>query len=117
MWCIVIISFVIVALRKPKFHELDRIEHQGKVVQVIHSVAHKWEQFAMRLHFEFCDIKRIEKRCHLEPVEACQHIAWEWLQGKGREPKTWMTVVEALNEIDLSELAKDLTAVLEAGGR
>ena len=36
----------------------------------------------------------------------------EWLEGKGRSPKTWETVIEALEEADLSEVASDLKDVL-----
>ena len=93
------------------------IKYQGKVVKVIDGAAHKWERFATRLHFGFSDIKRIQKDCHYQQVEACQQVVGEWLSGKGRKPTSWSTVVEALNEIELSELAKDLTSVLEAGGR
>ena len=93
------------------------LEYQGKVIKVIHAVAHKWEQFATRLHFEFCDIKCIAKECRLQPVEACQQIVGEWLSGKGRKPTSWSTVIEALNEIELCELAMDVTTVLEARGR
>ena len=93
------------------------LEYQGKVVKVINEAAHKWERFATRLHFGFSDIKRIQEDCHYQQVKACQQVVGEWLSGKGRKPTSWSTVIAALNEIELSELAKDLTAVLEAGGR
>jgi hypothetical protein len=34
-----------------------------------------------------------------------------WLEGKGRQPVTWATLVTVLREIRLEELAKDIEAV------
>ena len=93
------------------------LKHQGKVVKVIDAVAHRWERFATRLHFTFGDIKRIEKECRSQPVDACQHVVGEWLSGKGRTPISWSTVIEVLEEIDLSELAKNLATVLQGSSR
>ena len=36
----------------------------------------------------------------------------EWLEGKGRTPTTWETVIKALEEADLGEVAQDLKEVL-----
>ena len=35
-----------------------------------------------------------------------------WLEGKGRSPRTWETVIEVLEEAELSEMANDLKVVL-----
>ena len=86
-------------------------------MKVIDAVAHKWERFAIRLDFTFGDIKRIEKECHSQPVDACQHVVGEWLSGKGRKPISWSTVIEVLEEIDLSALAKDLATVIQGSSR
>ena len=103
-----------IALRKPEFHEMDMIEHQEMVVKVIDGVAHEWKKFATRLHFGFNDIKRVEKDCHYQQLDACQQVVGEWLSGRGRRPTSWSTVIKALNEIELDVLAKDLKTVLEA---
>ena len=103
--------------KKPALHELERLEGQGKVVKVIKGVADKWKQFAMRLHFEFNDIRRIEKDNHHQQVDACLNVVGEWLSGEGRQPVTWRTLITVLNEIELSELAKDLEAALKTHSR
>ena len=92
------------------------LEYQGRVVKVISKAAHKWKQLATRLHFDFCDIECIDRDCPLHQVDACRQVVGEWLSGKGRKPTSWSTVIEALNEIELSELAEDLKVVLEAAG-
>ena len=43
-----------------------------------------------------------------------QTVFNEWLQGNGRKPTTWNTVIKALEEADLSELAGELKIVLSA---
>ena len=51
------------------------------------------------------EVKNIKlyKRDH--PVHITVEILHEWLQGKGRMPVTWQTLVECLRDIDLNVLA------------
>ena len=37
-------------------------------------------------------------------------VLQEWLQGKGKKPVTWNTLIEILKDTGLSELAKDISA-------
>ena len=66
---------------------------------------------ATRLYFEGHDIQNI-KRNHTYCVEACHTMFMEWLEKKGRIPKTWNTLIKALKEANLSEIATDLELVL-----
>lgn len=70
-----------------------------------------WEEVATALHFEPNDILRIGKDKH-QAKDACRTVFIEWLQGKGRDPITWETVIKALDEVQQGELAKDLREVL-----
>ena len=81
---------------------------------MIKQSAAKWESVATRLHFESHDIIRLREDYHQQTSKACQTVFIEWLQGKGRKPTTWDTVIKALMEADLSELAGDLKFVLHA---
>ncbi len=96
----------------PKLHHLDLIEGNGKTVRIIKRAAAKWVSVATRLHFESHDIGRLREDYHQQTVKACHTVFIEWLQGKGRTPTTWNTVIKALEEADLSELAGDLKIVL-----
>ena len=71
-----------------------------------------WEKVATRLHFEGHDISRIRKNEH-QAEDACRTMFAEWLEGKGRSPTTWGTVLQALNEARQGELAKDLEEILD----
>jgi hypothetical protein len=79
---------------------------------VIKQAAAKWESVATSLYFESHDITRIKRDIHYQSIDACRTVFIEWLEGNGRKPTTWNTVIKALEEADLSELAGDLKIVL-----
>ena len=81
-------------------------------MNVIDKTACAWEKVATRLHFESHDISRI-RRNERPAEDACRMMFGEWLEGKGRNPTTWGTVLQALNEARQGELAKDLEEVLD----
>ena len=95
----------------PKLHQLDLIEGNGKSVKVIKQAAAKWERVATGLHFESYDISRIREDYHQQAIKACQTVFNEWLNGNARKPTTWNTIIKALEEAELSELAADLKIV------
>ena len=98
----------------PKLHQLDLIDSNGKTVRVIKQAAAKWESVATRLYFESHDITRIREDYHQQSIKACQTVFIEWLEGRGRKPTTWDTVIKALDEANLSELSADLKVALSA---
>ena len=97
---------------KPKLHQLALIEGNGKTVRVIQSAASKWEIFATHLHFEVDDIKRIRSDYHLKCQLACLEVCMEWLAGVGRKPTNWTTLITALKEAELGEVANDLNTIV-----
>ena len=98
-------------LCKPRLYELDLIRGNGKTVRVISRTSATWERVATRLHFEGYEIRSIRRDHHFQSGDACSTMLIEWLEGKGRHPTTWETLIEALEEADLSELANDLKDV------
>ena len=81
-------------------------------MKVIKKTAHVWKQVATRLHFEGHDILRIGKD-ERQAEDACRTVFIEWLEGKGRNPTTWDTVLQALKEAEQGELANDLEELLD----
>ena len=77
---------------------------------MIESVACVWEKVATRLYFEGHDILRIQTNKH-QAEDACRTMFVEWLEGRGRTPTTWETVLKALEEAKQRELAKDLKEI------
>ena len=88
------------------------LEGKNTAVRVIDRVAGVWERVAIRLHFNGDDISRIKKDCHLQTRDASYHVIMEWQMGKRRKPVTWDTLMTALGEAELSEVAKDIQDIL-----
>ena len=87
---------------------MDRIKGSGKTVKVIERTAADWECVATTLHFEGHEIKTI-RADYNQSADACRNMFIEWLEGKGRQPITWETVLSALNEAGFGELASELS--------
>lgn len=83
----------------------------GRTVKVIERTTAYWERVAVRHHFEGYEIDNIAADYH-QKEDACRKMFSEWLEGKGRQPKTWTTVVSALNEASFIEVASDLSDAL-----
>ena len=95
----------------PKLHELDRIEGNGKVVKVIETVASTWNKIALRLYFSHHDISRINRDNREQSMEAMSAVFMEWLEGKGRKPTTWETLITALKESGHLIITSDLQVI------
>ena len=96
----------------PKLHELDLIEYSNKQLKIIDLVAYKWENIAIRLHFEGHSISEIKQDAHFLARPACQNMFIKWTQGVGRKPTTWKTLITALKEAGLGEVADELHKVI-----
>ena len=78
---------------------------------MIERTAADWEHVATSLHFEGHEIKTIRADYH-QSEDACRNMFIDWLADKGRQPKTWETVLSALNEAGFGEVARDLSDTL-----
>ena len=96
----------------PRFHQLDLIECKGKRLRIIHAAASKWRNLATRLYFTPSDISRIRSDNLTHCYNACWQVCNEWLNGVGRPPTTWTTLIKALEEADLSEVSKELENII-----
>ena len=57
-------------------------------------------------------VKNIEVSKH-DPVEITVEILKKWLQGKGRKPATWQTLVKCLRDTDLNTVADKVGRLLQ----
>ena len=99
----------------PRLHQLDLIDCEGKRVRIIHAAASKWRRLATRLHFEPSDISHIRSDNPIYCYDACWQVCSEWLEGVGRQPTSWTTLIKALNEAELGEIATDLETIISRG--
>lgn len=95
----------------PKLHELDRIEGNNIVVKVIEHVASTWDKLALRLHFSHQDISRIHRDTREQSMQAVSTMFTDWLDGKGRKPMTWETLITALKEGEYLTIASELEVI------
>ena len=56
-------------------------------------------------------VKAIVKKHHEDAQEINLEILQEWLEGSGKQPLTWKTLVDVLCKTGLSKLADDIKTV------
>ena len=85
-------------------------------MEVIRHVAYKWEDVAVRLHFNHDDIQRIARDYSNNCTAACRTVFLEWLGDRDgtRRPISWITIKEVLVEIHSSEISSDLQTILSS---
>ena len=100
---------------KPTLAQLTRMKTTtAEKIKIIESVAPQWKELGDLLDFdpEGQTIKLIEANHQQKGhVACCREMFVAWLQGKGRQA-TWEVLIELLDDIDHSELAKMVTTAL-----
>ena len=82
---------------------------RGMVFEVVKEVSTDWEKLALALRLRG-DI--IQEQRHFQPEVACHNILQRWLNGEGREPVTWDTLLDCLEQTPNGTLAGYLRKVL-----
>lgn len=97
---------------RPNLRQLNVLKGNGQTVRVIDMAAAVWDKVADVLGFESYDISRIRTNNPQQCELALRNVFVEWIQGKGRQPKTWLVLIEALKEAKLESVARKLKCVL-----
>ena len=110
-------SIDILAGKKPTLAQLKIMKTTtGEKIKIIESVAPKWKELGDLLDFdpEGRTLDLIETNNQLKgPVAYCREMFVTWLKGNGREA-TWEVLIELLDDIDQSELAKQVKTALHS---
>ena len=80
---------------------------------MISNAAYRWEQVAKLLHIDSNVIRSIGWNSRSRPEDTCTSVLAIWLGGGLREPITWATLVEVLEEAHLGYLSNELKSVLD----
>ena len=100
---------------KPKLADLKIMKTTtGEKIKIVESVAPQWKELGDLLDFdpEGRTLELIEANNQQKgPVACCREMLVTWLKGKGREA-TWEVLIELLEDIDQSELAKMVKTAL-----
>ena len=93
-------------------------------MEIIATVAAHWQDFGYLLDFDGTGrtIDRIAREHQLRPIDCCAAMLREWLEGRGRQPATWATLIDLLKDADINDLAQQLERMVlggdtTAGGR
>ena len=82
----------------------------GKQINVIKSVAFKWEQLAIALGFDGAMIEKIKRDKFHQSKDATAEMFQEWLDDDYilQGPVTWDTLIQCLVDAELAEIAISL---------
>ena len=82
----------------------------GKEVEIIRSISDKW--MTVGVHFNFDSyghmISLIDVHHPSDPEACCAEMLGKWVGGKGRQPASWVTLVEVLRNAKFITLADEV---------
>jgi len=86
----------------------------GRQVRVVEEVCGDWEKLALALQFRGGVIRSVREseRPLVEPTCRCILERWS-VDGEGRQPVTWETLIQCLEDIEHSTLASELRNELQ----
>ena len=86
----------------------------GKKTKIINRMAPYWRLLGIHLDFDGSgtELEIIDKRHHSDPKLCCQAMFQHWLKGNGKEPHTWRTLIELIDDCDHEVLAKEIETAL-----
>ena len=86
-------------------------------MEIIAAIAAVWRDFGIHLDFDEMGrtIDRIAREHQLRPIDCCAAMLREWLEGRGRQPATWATLIDLLKDADINDLAQQLEKVVLGG--
>ena len=78
-------------------------------INIPQRISIKYSNFGTQLlRGDFRYIQSLEQQYSRDSEKINTVILQEWLGGKGKEPKSWATLVEVLDDIELGELARQI---------
>ena len=104
--------FVTVLDEMPELHQLQRLCRDGVVANVIKAVASSWKKFALYLTMDRNMVEIWEKNHAYQVEDAAMKLFGHWLNGNGRQPISWKTLIQALRENDLPIIAAKVEEIL-----
>lgn len=93
--------------------QLACLKYDQRKLCIVNQVAAKWRTLALVglkldhsvVEMIACDNTRVQDRC--------TEVFSKWLNGEGCKPVSWETLVEALKDIEKSELASEVESALK----
>ena len=91
----------------PKLLILRHFPVKDRYFDIAEKIGTNYEHFGTLLlnDIDGSKINKIEKLKHGDPVGITAEILEQWLQGKGRLPVTWQTLIKCLRDTKMTVLA------------
>lgn len=108
------ISFLACSLTgSPTLPELLKFTCAGKTINIVKEIGNKYKYFGTFLLEDNYGQKvtSMESQHHSDSSKINTLILEEWLNGRGKQPVTWATLVEVLRDTELFNLANDISMV------
>ena len=117
VWILQLPCTIIFSGNLPDLNELIQLRGKWRDINVPWEVGRHYYEFGDKLlEGHMAQVWHIIPMYRKDPERINLHILLEWLEGKGRKPVTWGTLVETLEYIGLHELARDIQAVKTTAG-
>ena len=76
-------------------------------------IAAKWKRIGLALKFTASDLENIESTCGSDVEKCINELLNRWLcRSSCQQPITWETLLEALRDARMGQLADKLTAII-----
>ncbi len=94
----------------PTMPELVRLKGERQLHNIFKEIGTRYSDFGTLLLEDNTGavIQGLETRCGNDSVRINREILSGWLQGEGKKPVTWATLIGVLRDINMDTLAEDI---------
>ena len=98
---------------QPTLIELVRFRGRKRRINIPQEISTKYLQFGVLLLEDTngTGVRNMEHKHQRDAEQINMEILQEWVSGRGRQPVSWATLTEILQDVELSELASEIEAV------
>ena len=94
--------------------ELIHFKTRSGSINILEQIGSRYEQLGVMLLEDTTGaVTEAIIKCSHDASEINLHIFKQWIQGKGKKPIEWSTLIEVLNDIGLSKLANEIEHTLK----
>lgn len=98
---------------EPKMRQLRTLQSGAVTVCIIEEVLAYWVDLADFLDLPTVTVRNLRAEPNFTPESACRTVFERWLNGQGRGPRTWDTLVQVLGEMGMRSLAENIVLALK----
>ena len=104
------LSLSLTVQQQPNLIEVTNFKTTSGTINLAERIGVKYKSLGIQLLEDATGsiTDAIEKECHFLTVDIILKIFKRWVEGRGRKPITWATLIEVLKNIQLSTLAHDI---------